>query len=304
MDKKKKMTFRQKVRLAIQLGFTALSNGYAQGFLKGEIYSGPLKQACVPGLNCYSCPGALGACPIGALQATLGSRSYQMAFYVLGFLVLTGTLLGRAVCGFLCPIGLVQDLLYKIPLSKRWKKRGKIPGDRVLKYAKYLMLVILCILLPMFVVDFVGQGSPWFCTYVCPSGTLLGSVPLLSVQPLLRSAAGALWVWKMILLIALLFLAVVVYRPFCRYLCPLGAIYGLFHPVSLYRFSVKESACTSCKACVKACPFEINVFKQPNSTECVRCGRCLDACPHDALTTSFAQLRAALPKKTSETKEV
>ena len=89
MDKKKKMTFRQKVRLAIQLGFTALSNGYAQGFLKGEIYSGPLKQACVPGLNCYSCPGALGACPIGALQATLGSRSYQMAFYVLGFFFFT-----------------------------------------------------------------------------------------------------------------------------------------------------------------------------------------------------------------------
>ena len=303
MDKKKKMTFRQKVRLAIQLGFTALSNGYAQGFLKGEIYSGPLKQACVPGLNCYSCPGALGACSIGALQATLGSRSYQMAFYVLGFLVLTGTLLGRAVCGFLCPIGLVQDLLYKIPLPKRWKKRGKLPGDRVLKYAKYLMLVILCILLPMFVVDFVGQGSPWFCTYVCPSGTLLGSVPLLSVQPMLRSAAGALWVWKMVLLIALLFLAVVVYRPFCRYLCPLGAIYGLFHPVSVYRFSVKESACTRCQACVKACPFEINVFRQPNSTECVRCGRCLDACPHDALTTSFEQLRAALPKKESESEQ-
>ena len=75
------------LRLLVQACFAALTNGYLRGFLEGKIYSGPLKQLCVPGLNCYSCPGALGACPIGALQAVLGSRGRKVSLYVVGFLV-------------------------------------------------------------------------------------------------------------------------------------------------------------------------------------------------------------------------
>ena len=92
------------LRLWVQAGFTALTNGYATGFLKGEIYTGKTKALCVPGLNCYSCPGALGSCPIGSLQAVLGSHNYQFSFYIFGFLMVVGALFGRFVCGWLLSI--------------------------------------------------------------------------------------------------------------------------------------------------------------------------------------------------------
>ena len=73
------------IRLITQVSFTALTNGYVNGFLEGTIYRGESKKLCVPGLNCYSCPGALGACPIGSLQEVLSSREYKFSFYVVGF---------------------------------------------------------------------------------------------------------------------------------------------------------------------------------------------------------------------------
>lgn len=121
MLKKKKRSF----RMGIQFIFTALTNGYLLGFLQGKIFTGSTKSICVPGLNCYSCPGALGACPIGALQAVISSYNYRFSFYVIGFFIATGALLGRFVCGFLCPFGLVQDLLHKIPFQKKSKQYPK-----------------------------------------------------------------------------------------------------------------------------------------------------------------------------------
>ena len=136
--------------MLVQLAFTALTNGYAAGFAKGSIYKGPGKFICLPGLNCYSCPGALGSCPIGSLQAVIGSRSYRFSFYIAGFLLLFGALFGRLVCGWLCPFGLVQDLLYKIPFVKKLRR---LPGDRWLKYLKYVILAGFVIVLPLTVLD-------------------------------------------------------------------------------------------------------------------------------------------------------
>lgn len=275
---------RQKVRTAIQVCWTALSNGYLTGFLQGKLYTGPLKNLCVPGLNCYSCPGAFGACPLGALQSTLADRKFKFAFYAVGFLLLFGAILGRIVCGFLCPFGLLQDLLYQIPVPAAWRKRKLLPGDRVLKWLKWVLLVLFCMLLPLVIVDAVGQGKPWFCAYVCPSGTFLGGLPLLGANAGLRSALGWLWRWKLALLIAVVVLSVLFYRPFCRYLCPLGAIYGCFNPIAFHRYQFHSDRCITCGRCQDVCPFDLDASKLPNSVECIRCGRCLDACPTDALT--------------------
>ena len=127
-----------KIRLIIQACFTALSNGYVKGFIHGRIYNGDLKYICVPGLNCYSCPGALGSCPIGSLQATFGSRQYKISLYVLGLISLFGVFLGRFVCGFLCPFGLIQDLLFKIPFVK---KICQLPGEKFLRWFRYIIFV-------------------------------------------------------------------------------------------------------------------------------------------------------------------
>ena len=145
------------VRTTVQILFTALTNGYYKGFAEGKIFRGPTKNLCVPGLNCYSCPGALGSCPIGSLQATLDGGKYRLAFYVAGFMMVIGALCGRFVCGWLCPFGLVQDLLYKIPFVRKLRK---LPGDRGLKYIKYVLLAGFVILLPMTVLDAAGIGRP------------------------------------------------------------------------------------------------------------------------------------------------
>ncbi|MDO4276282.1 MAG: 4Fe-4S binding protein [Eubacteriales bacterium] len=269
-----------KLRHAVQIAFTALTNGYAYGFIKGKIFTGPTKNFCVPGLNCYSCPGALGACPIGSLQAVLGDRNYKFSFYVIGFLIFVGAVFGRFVCGWLCPFGLIQDLLYKIPFVKKLKK---LPGDKWLKYLKYVILAGFVIILPLFAVDIIGQGSPWFCKYICPSGTLTAGIPLVAANTPLQAAVGWLFTWKVFLLVVLVLLSVAVYRPFCHYICPLGAIYGLFNPIAFYRYQVDENKCTKCGACQKACKLDIKTWEQPNSTECIRCGDCLKKCPHGAL---------------------
>ena len=260
--------------------YVAVTNGYLKGFMEGKIYTGPLKKVCVPGLNCYSCPGALGACPIGSLQATLGSRHYKMAFYVIGLLMIFGAFLGRFVCGFLCPFGLVQELLNKIPFVKKIRK---LPGEKYLRWLKYVILAVFVILLPLVVVDITGTGDPWFCKYICPSGTLFGGIPNILLNSGLRSAAGFLFDWKVAILIVAALLSIVIYRPFCRYLCPLGAIYGLFNKVSIYRYTVNEDKCVSCGICQKTCGFDIKVWQNPNSVDCIRCGNCRAACPKSAI---------------------
>ncbi|MBQ0051998.1 MAG: 4Fe-4S binding protein [Treponema sp.] len=269
-----------KIRLVVQAGFAAISNGYIKGFAKGRIFEGEAKYLCVPGLNCYSCPGALGACPIGSLQATLNSREYRVSLYVFGLLVIFGTFLGRFVCGFLCPFGLIQDLLYKIPF---FKKISSLPGEKFLRYFRFVILAVFVIILPMFVSDITGLGQPWFCKFICPAGTLEGGIPLVLLNKPLRSAAGFLFKWKVLILIITIISSIIIYRPFCRYICPLGAIYGIFNKVSFYRFKVDETKCTKCGACQKVCKLNIKLYENPNSMDCIRCGECKSACPKKAI---------------------
>lgn len=268
-----------KLRLGVQILFTIFTNGYAYGFLKGKIYQGPLKYTCVPGLNCYSCPGAIASCPIGALQALLNQQGYHIPFAALGFFFLFGSLLGRFVCGWLCPFGLVQDLLYKIPV---FRKKKRLPLHHILKYGKYIVLFLLAGVGSLFL--FGGYAKvPAFCKYLCPSGTLLGALPLLATNPLLRSLIGELFFWKLGVLLFILFLSIKIYRPFCQYLCPLGAIYGWFNRFSLLQIHWEKELCTSCTACEKACPLSLSVQEISRSPECIRCGKCIKACPMNCL---------------------
>lgn len=268
-----------KLRLTIQIVFTILTNGYTYGFLNGKIYQGNLKYACVPGLNCYSCPGAVGSCPIGALQALLNQQGFTIPFSVLGFFFLFGSLLGRFVCGWLCPFGLVQDLLHKIPV---FRKSKRLPFHAVLKYGKYVVLAGLVVIGSAFLFDGFAK-VPAFCKYLCPSGTLFGAVPLLIGNASLRSQMGALFWWKFFVLIFLLILSIKVYRPFCQYLCPLGAVYGWFNRFCMVQIHWEKEKCTGCTACENACPVGLTVQEISCSPECIRCGKCVEACPAKCL---------------------
>lgn len=266
----------------IQAGATLLTNIHLPNFLKGGLYQGKGKAVCVPGLNCYSCPAASGACPIGAFQAVVGSSKFRFSYYITGFLILLGVLLGRVICGFLCPFGWFQELLHKIPTKKLSTKKLK-----PLTYLKYAVLLVMVVLLPVLVTNQLGMGDPFFCKYLCPQGVLEGAIPLSLANAGIRAALGSLFTWKFIVLLTVIVLSIVFYRPFCKWLCPLGAFYALLNKVSLFQMQVDQSKCVSCGKCAKVCKMDVDVTKSPNHTECIRCGMCIRACPTDAVSFRY-----------------
>ena len=265
-------------RCGIQFLATLLTNIHLPNFFKGKIYQGGGKTVCVPGLNCYSCPGAAGSCPIGALQAVVGSSKFRFSYYITGFLILLGVLLGRFICGFLCPFGWFQDLLHKIPGKKFSTKKL-----RPLRYIKYAVLLIMVLILPAVITNSAGMGNPFFCKYLCPQGVLEGAIPLALADSGIRSALGSLFAWKSVVLITVIVLSILFYRPFCKWICPLGAFYSLFNRVSLFQMQVDESKCIACGKCRKACKMDVDVTQSPNHPECIRCGACIHACPTQAV---------------------
>ncbi|MFP4200140.1 MAG: 4Fe-4S binding protein [Clostridia bacterium] len=252
------------------------SNAYLPGFFLANIYRGSLKTTCIPTLNCYSCPGALFACPLGAAQNAAARGTFP--FYVVGFIAAMGALVGRIPCGWLCPFGLFQDLLWR-------GRRGRamaVPG--ALRWAKY---GVLALLLPVAAIPSgaLNIGYERFCTYLCPSGTLTASIPLLAVDPTLRSLAGVLFGWRLLLLAAVAAVGIAhYYRPFCRTLCPLGAGLGLLNSRSLWRIDFYPGICTDCGACRQACPVDLDPTDGGiDLGECLRCLSCVAACPESAL---------------------
>ena len=266
----------------IQAAATLITNIHLPNFAKGSIYQGAGKTVCVPGLNCYSCPAASGACPIGSFQAVVGSSKFSFSYYVTGTLILLGVLLGRFVCGFLCPFGWLQELLHKIPSKKISTKRLK-----ALTYVKYVVLLFAVVLLPVLVVNDLGMGDPFFCKYICPQGVLEGAIPLAIANAGIRSALGQLFTWKLVVLIAVVVLGVLFYRPFCKWICPLGAFYALMNKVSLLGIRVDACKCVSCGKCSKVCQMDVDVVRAPNHAECIRCGKCIGACPVDAISYRY-----------------
>lgn len=262
----------------IQAAATLLTNIHIPNLLKGKIYQGNVKTMCVPGLNCYSCPAATGACPIGAFQAVVGSSKFKFTYYITGFFILLGVLLGRFICGFLCPFGWFQDLLHKIP-GKKFSTAKLKP----LRYLKYVILVVFVILLPAFVTNSLGMGDPFFCKYICPQGVLEGAIPLALANSGIRAALGHLFTFKFTILALFIILSILFYRPFCKWICPLGAIYSLFNKVSFLKIQVDHEKCVGCQKCSRVCKMDVNVVDTPNHPECIRCGECMKACPTDAI---------------------
>ena len=284
-------------RTLFQFVFAAMANPHFKGFIDGQIYKGNSKAVCVPGLNCYSCPGAAGACPIGSLQAIIGSPKYTVSLYVMGLLMLFGTLLGRLICGFLCVFGLIQDLLFKIPTPKLKLSKSV---DSKLRYLKYLVLIVMVIALPMFLTNKFGMAPPYFCKYLCPAGTIEAAFPLIAKNPFLRETIGNIFFIKLYILIVFIISSIFIYRPFCKYFCPLGAIYGLFNKLGIFRLEFEESKCTDCGLCEKSCKMDIDVRSNLNSAECIRCGACIKACNYGALNSLVGKATKVAQKNKSE----
>ncbi len=281
-------------RKLIQLYAALLYNANMQGFIKGRIYTGKTKKVCLPGMNCYSCPGAVGACPLGSLQNALSESKTKAPFYVIGILLLYCILLGRTICGFLCPAGFLQELLYKIKTPKL--KKSKV--TRILSYFKYVLLAILVIAIPLiYGLQKNSIAIPGFCKYICPVGTFEGAGFLLAnpANADYFGMLGGLFTWKFILLIITIVASIFIFRFFCRFFCPLGALYGLFNKLSILGIKVDKSKCNHCGACVKHCKMDVKVV---GDHECINCGECADVCHSNAI--SWKAIDAIIKKEKQE----
>ncbi|MBQ8229675.1 MAG: 4Fe-4S binding protein [Clostridia bacterium] len=266
-------------RRLIQVYAALLYNANIKGFFNGQIYKGNTKKLCVPGLNCYSCPGAVGACPLGSLQNALSASGTRTPAYIFGIIILFGLLLGRTICGFLCPIGLGQELLYKIKTPKL--KKSKV--TRVLSYLKYVLLVALVVIVPLVF------AVPGFCEYICPAGTFEGGVGLLSNSENegLLAILGPLFTWKFMLLVLIVVASIFIFRAFCRFLCPLGALYGFFCRIAMLGVKIDKNKCTDCGLCIGVCKMDT---KRVGDHECIQCGACISVCPAKAISWKGSNL--------------
>ena len=265
-------------RKLIQLYSALLFNANLKGFFNGKIYQGPIKNVCTPGLNCYSCPGASGACPLGSLQNALGASEKRTPYYVFGIILLYSILLGRIICGFLCPFGLIQELLYKIKSPKLKKNRF----TRVLSYFKYVLLVFLVVIVPI-LYGLRNVPLPGFCKYVCPAGTIEGAFGLLSNKVNAGELArlGPLFTWKFILAVSVIVGSVFIFRVFCRFICPLGALYGIFNKFAILGIKLEKPKCVDCGLCISKCKMDI---REVGDHECINCGECVGVCPTKAIS--------------------
>jgi ferredoxin-type protein NapH len=250
-----------------QLVSTITCNSYVATVYTKNISTTAQKGLCVPVLNCHSCPSALFACPIGTIQHF--SAIHAVPYYPAALLALIGIAVGRMGCGWLCPFGFLQDMMYKIRSPKY-----SVPGQ--LRYLKYFFLLTLVLALPFY------TGELWF-SKLCPVGTLTAAIPWAIWDPInpatglttLPRPPGLLFVFDVIILIGFLGWFVVSSRPFCKTSCPLGAIFAIFNPVSFVKMKV-DSACDGCGKCQEVCPMDIKIVDDTESLECIRCLACTE----------------------------
>lgn len=192
---------------------------------------------------------------------------------VIGVLIITA-LWGRFFCGFLCSFGALQDLV-AFPCKKLRRKKKLITErtDRLLKFLKYVILSFNVVLIWILVLPVDSSLDPWGVFGMVVSGNLsVTSAAILTVG--------------FDLLMAILIASFFVERFFCRYLCPLGAVFALASGKRLYKIRRSKETCINCGLCTKKCSMGIDVASKDavTSGECIDCMKCIDVCPCNSLS--------------------
>ncbi len=235
-----------------------------------------INKACVPGLNCQYCRYSVAGCPLGIAQLAAAGKISNIMATAYGLIILFALLFGRMICGWGCPMGLLQDFLDKVPFRKIRKNKF----THYLSYLKYVILIVFIIALPAYTGFNKFQGVNTFCAWICPGNFLeaafFPNLLRMDVDNLIIAMNNTKFYWVMILLVASTF----IYRPFCRFICPLGAFYGFFNKFSVFGIHVEESKCIHCNLCIRKCKMDV---KKVGDRECISCGLCLKTCPKKAI---------------------
>ena len=176
-----------------------------------------------------------------------------IAIFGLLIFIILSLVVGRFLCGYLCPIGAIQELAYSIP-TKKFKldqHRKTLMGFRFLLLA---VIILAALVFEMSILGFLGPGN--FYT--------------------LAFATISFWIF-----IVFLVTSIFIYRPFCRLACPYGALLSLVSGKSKFKLS-RNDKCISCKKCEKVCPTG-EAFADASKAECYLCFRCVESCPVDAI---------------------
>jgi ferredoxin-type protein NapH len=252
----------ERIRLKVQIGFAALLN---IGLFQWHFI-------CFPVLNCHSCPISIFACPLGVMGQFAGVGLFPLT--VVGGIALAGLVAGRFLCGWACPFGLVQELLYKVPYVK-----FRIP--RWTRFIKYGVLLGLVIGVPLV---FSTNFPIYFCR-LCPVATVESAIPWAIMNGTTDIVGLSV---RLVILFGVIILVMGHRRFFCKVICPLGACLAVFNRFAAV-FPARNDNCIDCGVCNKVCPMETDGAKQRFGVydnrveECISCLECKKKCPTEAI---------------------
>ncbi|MBN2065461.1 MAG: 4Fe-4S binding protein [Candidatus Thermoplasmatota archaeon] len=237
---------------------------------------------CYPFFYCHSCPAATSACPIRAIEIGVFKGNYNWRFLIYPVLIIgfIGVLTGRAVCGWACPIGLLQRATGRVPRALKakfpqLKAYGTHPIEHYLRYTKYVLFIGIVILIPIW----IGV----IFTDFCPVGFLVGTIPISLLNPG-EYVPSEFFTAALVIFILFIILIFTIERGWCRYFCPVGAMLAPFNKVSILHMKVNKEDCIHCNVCSDVCPMGINVPEMHRDPECILCGKCVSACPKNLVT--------------------
>jgi len=260
--------------------------------------------------------------PYTAIYSSLDLIQLELAqpefpWLAVGTIFLIGAVVGRAFCGWVCPIGFIQDIITTL------KNRLDIVSPRTHKTAKklkyYVLFLTMLISVTLGLSLYLGMGSDYKIaldvfatgpfTIFSPDGTLFGTVPALlrllsqNLSSIISHPPTIQEVWaqinkvppllavRLLILVGFFGAAWKVPRFWCRYVCPTGALMAVFQRHSFTGIKRDPVKCTKCPHCEVKCPMQINILDLPwekfNDPECIMCMECIDACPHGSLSPKF-----------------
>ncbi len=213
----------------------------------------------------------------------MGSKSIlKIAIIMLAVPVFLSLIWGRIFCGWICPLGAVQELIY----AQKTTWRIPVSADKILKYLKFILLLCFGFFSWQTTRNIWSEYEPFKVLFNFDGSSVAIAILVLT-----------------------LLLAVFIERVFCRYICPLGAILSITSRIAPYKITPQTSACKSCGKCTGGvCPTHAITKAAPESkqlevdnSECIKCLRCVDECRFKAI---YLKGFTAAERKTSIAKNV